>query len=234
MSPLQQQAFTGVAASQGAYKDVFGRAQQGLEALAGQDTTEGLMEAQARYLRGDLANANLDAGQALFDRAGALDIAGSAQPLLDQAQSAAGSIRSVASPYVTQAAGMSDTMAANPYLDQAQSTTAQALSNKALSAANPYLQQAAQSSVSNIDAYLNPYQANVLDVIAQQGARNLSENLLPKVADSFIRAGQFGSSRMGEFGSRALRDTQEAVLRTQAPLAQQGYSQALQASGARS
>ena len=34
--------------------------EQGLEALAGQDTTEGLMEAQARYLRGDLANANLD------------------------------------------------------------------------------------------------------------------------------------------------------------------------------
>jgi hypothetical protein len=101
-----------------------------------------------------------------------------------------------------------------------------------LNAANPYLQQASQSSVSNIDQYMNPYQTNVMDAIAQQGTRNLTENLLPGVSDSFIRAGQFGSRGMGEFGSRALRDTQESILRQQAPMAQQGYAQAMQASAA--
>ena len=33
------------------------------------------------------------------------------------------------------------------------------------------------------------------------------------MSDAFIRAGQFGSSRMGDFGSRAVRDeSQEAVI----------------------
>jgi hypothetical protein len=69
-----------------------------------------------------------------------------------------------------------------------------------------------------------------MDALAQQGTRNLTENLLPGVSDSFIKAGQFGSRNMGEFGSRALRDTQESILRQQAPLMQQGYAQAMQAS----
>jgi len=88
------------------------------------------------------------------------------------------------------------------------------------------------SSVANIQNYMNPYQQGVLDVIAKQGARNLTENLLPGVSDTFIRAGQFGSGRMGEFGSRALRDTQEAIVNAQTQAAQQGYTQALGASQA--
>jgi hypothetical protein len=97
-------------------------------------------------------------------------------------------------------------------------------------AAKPYLDKSAQTAVQGIDQYMNPYQSSVLDVIAKQGARNLSENLLPGVSDAFIRAGGFGGNRMGEFGSRALRDTQEAILNQQAALAQQGYTQALGAS----
>jgi hypothetical protein len=77
---------------------------------------------------------------------------------------------------------------------------------------------------------MSPYQEGVLDVIAKQGARNLSERILPGVSDAFIRAGQFGSGRMGEFGSRAVRDTQEAILNQQAQALQQGYGQALGAS----
>ena len=69
-------------------------------------------------------------------------------------------------------------------------------------------------------------------LLHSQGARNLSENLLPQVSDSFIRAGQYGSSQMGEMGSRALRDTQEAILKAQAPIAAQGYEGALRASAA--
>ena len=66
-----------------------------------------------------------------------------------------------------------------------------------------------------------------MDQLAKRGARNLQENLLPAVSDSFIRAGQFGSSRMGDFGSRAVRDTQEAILAQQAELANTGYAQAM-------
>jgi hypothetical protein len=94
------------------------------------------------------------------------------------------------------------------------------------------LQAAAQSGASGIGQYTSPYQQGVMDVIAKQGARNLSENLLPAVSDQFIKAGQFGGTRMGEFGSRALRDTQEAILNQQAQAAQQGYGQALSASQA--
>jgi hypothetical protein len=117
-------------------------------------------------------------------------------------------------------------------MTQAGATTAQALSDRALSAANPYLTAAAGSAAGGIKDYMSPYQTGVMDVIAKQGARNLSENLLPSVSDSFIKAGQFGGTRMGEFGSRALRDTQEAVLNQQAQLANQGYGQALGASQA--
>jgi hypothetical protein len=91
---------------------------------------------------------------------------------------------------------------------------------------------AGTTSVGNINTYMNPYISNVTDRIAQLGARNLSENLLPAVSDSFVRAGQFGGTRMGEFGSRALRDTQESVLGQQAQALQQGYGQALTASQA--
>lgn len=134
--------------------------------------------------------------------------------------------------YWNQAGGMDIVGAAQPYMQRAGASTAEALSERALAAANPYLQAASQSSAANIGEYMNPYQQGVLDVIAKQGARNLSENLLPSVSDAFIRAGQFGGTRMGEFGSRALRDTQEAILNQQAQAAQAGYGQALSAAQA--
>lgn len=89
---------------------------------------------------------------------------------------------------------------------------------------------AGATSVGNISAYMNPYNQAVTDQIAKLGARNLTENLLPGVSDQFIRAGSFGGSRMGEFGNRALRDTQEAILGKQGEVLQQGYGQALTAS----
>jgi hypothetical protein len=116
-----------------------------------------------------------------------------------------------------------------PMLNSATNATNQSLSERAMTAANPFLSNASQTSASQVGQYMSPYQQGVLDVIAKQGARNLSENLLPQVSDSFIKAGQFGSNRMGEFGSRALRDTQEAVLNQQSLAAQQGYGQALSA-----
>ena len=134
--------------------------------------------------------------------------------------------------FYNKAGGMDVVAAAQPYMNQAGQTTAQALSDRALNAASPYLQSAAGSAAGGINQYMSPYQSGVMDVIARQGARNLTENLLPGVSDSFIKAGQFGSRGMGEFGNRALRDTQEAILNQQSQLANQGYGQALGASQA--
>lgn len=114
----------------------------------------------------------------------------------------------------------------------AEATTADALAERALKAADPYLQAASQTTAQNVGQYMSPYQQGVLDVIAQQGARNLKENILPSLGESFIKAGQFGSSRMGEMGARAARDTQQAILNAQAQAAQQGYGQALTAAQA--
>lgn len=88
------------------------------------------------------------------------------------------------------------------------------------------------TSVGNVGAYMSPYTEGVTNRIAQLGARNLTENLLPGVSDAFVRSGSFGGTRMGEFGERALRDTQEAILGQQAGALQQGYTQALGASAA--
>jgi hypothetical protein len=101
----------------------------------------------------------------------------------------------------------------------------------------PFLQQAGESLAGAgqtfpeaVSAYMNPYTQNVVDQIAEQGVRQLQEKYLPAVGKEFIQAGQFGvgpgSTRMGEFGARALRDVQEAVLGEQAKALQAGYGQA--------
>ena len=216
LSEMQKQAYQNVQTNQGAWQPNMDYATSGMKGFSTKGTADQLKQSQDQYLRQGLVDQNLNAGQGYFNQAGQQDIMGAAQPYLSQAASAAGNIMG----------------AAQPYLNQAGSTTAQALSDRALNAANPYLQAASQSSAANIGQYMSPYQQNAMDVIAQQGARNLSENLLPQVSDSFIKAGQFGGSRMGEFGSRALRDTQEAILNQQAQMANQGYGQALGASQA--
>jgi hypothetical protein len=134
--------------------------------------------------------------------------------------------------YFDKAGGLDIVTAANPYLTSANTQTAAGVAEKAYTKAEPYLTAAGKGSYTDINKYMSPYQTGVMDVIAKQGARNLSENLLPGVSDAFIKAGQFGGTRMGEFGSRALRDTQESVLNQQAQLANQGYGQALSASQA--
>ncbi len=65
--------------------------------------------------------------------------------------------------------------------------------------------------------------------IARLGTRNLSENLLPAIDQTFIGAGQFGGGRQQEFQSRALRDTSANILGAQAQAMLQGNQQALTA-----
>ena len=79
----------------------------------------------------------------------------------------------------------------------------------------------------DFNQYMNPYISNVVDTIAERGGRNLTENLLPGVNQTFTGAGQFGSSRNQEFTNRALRDTQEGVLAEQGRALSQGFSDSM-------
>ena len=101
----------------------------------------------------------------------------------------------------------------NPYIDTAQNM---------LSNAGGGLDQ------SRFQGYLSPYQDQVNARIATLGARNLQENLLPAVNETFTNAGQFGGSRNAEFTNRALRDANESILGQQAQSMNQGYQQAMQ------
>jgi hypothetical protein len=188
------------------------------------------VQANQGFYQGDLDKAQ--SGMYDFGSKGTADTLRSAQNQYLQAPATAMGQLAKGQGYFDKAGTLDIVGASQPFMTQAGATTAQALSDRALSAANPYLTAAAGSAAGGIKDYMSPYQTGVMDVIAKQGARNLSENLLPSVSDSFIKAGQFGGTRMGEFGSRALRDTQEAVLNQQAQLANQGYGQALGASQA--
>jgi hypothetical protein len=99
-----------------------------------------------------------------------------------------------------------------------------------LGQAGEALAGASKTFPSAVQEYMNPYTQNVVDQIAAQGVRQLQEKYLPAIGQEFIQAGQFGvgpgSTRMGEFGARALRDVQQAVLGEQAKALQAGYGQA--------
>lgn len=166
--------------------------------------------------------------------------AGAAAGALGRAEGMSGA--GAAQPYLSQAAGMSGLETARPLMQQGvdpirmagQGSAAgaaspfiqQALGESPLAAAQPYLSQAGQTFPGAVSQYMNPYTKNVVDQIADVGVRQLQEKFLPAVGEEFIRAGQFGSSRMGEFGARALRDVQESVLGEQAKALQAGYGQA--------
>lgn len=94
-----------------------------------------------------------------------------------------------------------------------------------------YLGQAAQTFPGAVSDYMSPYTDAVVNRIGELGARNLSENLLPAVNDTFTGAGQFGSRRHADFTNRALRDVNESVLGQQAQALEQGYGQAAQIFG---
>lgn len=104
---------------------------------------------------------------------------------------------------------------------------------------NPYQEQAA-SFISGstgfdqgkFDQFLNPYRQGALDELTRQATRNLNENLLPQVSDTFTGAGMFGSTRHADFAGRALRDTQESLLGQQANLLNNSYTDAMNAYGA--
>lgn len=135
-----------------------------------------------------------------------------------------------AQPFLGQAAGMSGVGAAMPFFSQGLTPIQQAGQGSALTAAQPFLGAAARTFPQAAQEYMSPYLKNVVDQIGDVGVRQLQEKYLPAIGKEFIGAGQFGpgpgSSRMGEFGARALRDVQQSVLAEQAKALQAGYGQA--------
>jgi hypothetical protein len=86
LSPLQQQAYQKVQENVDFWKPTMGKAVAGMEGFSTKGTADQLREEQARYLRQDLVNRNLDTGQQLFGRAAGMDIVGAAQPFMQQAE----------------------------------------------------------------------------------------------------------------------------------------------------
>lgn len=78
-----------------------------------------------------------------------------------------------------------------------------------------------------VNQYMSPYQQNVTDRLGVLAGRNLSENILPQLSDQFVGAGQMSGTRLGEFTSRAVRDTQESLLGQQGALLNSGYQLAM-------
>ena len=79
-----------------------------------------------------------------------------------------------------------------------------------------------------VGGYLDPYVENVTDRAAMLGNRNLTENLLPSIQDTFIGAGHDGtSSRAAEAIGRAIRDTQEGITSQQLAALSGGYNSSI-------
>lgn len=170
-------------------------------------------------VRGSVGAANGDFSTAskLITDAGAARGYAAATPFLQAASSYTG--LGAAQPYINQATGINGADAASPWVTQGMNTSS-------VGVANPLVQQGTGSWTNNASAYMSPYTQQVTDRIAQLGARNLSENLLPAVNKTFTGSGQFGSTRNSDFTNRAVRDTQDSILGQQAQALEAGYKTA--------
>ena len=246
LDPMQTQAYQNVNDNAGAWKQDLWNAQSGMYDQTSNGTAAGLKTAQNAYLRPNLVDKNLNAGQTDWANAANLNPLSAASGALNKSlgMSASGAanqylsnasgvdIANAGQNKLNQAANVDITGAVNPYFDSANQNLVTSSQERALQAADPYMQAASASGSTGVAGYMNPYQTSVMDALAQQSARNLKENILPGVSDAFIKAGNFGSARMGEFGNRAVRDTQQALLQQQGALLNQGYGQAVTASQA--
>ena len=154
--------------------------------------------------------------------------AGAYKPSLKEAYDALGSSKrysglGAAEDALSRAEKMSGAGAARDYFTKAAGASG-------AGAAQPYFSYAARTFPEAVQEYMNPYTKAVVEQIADVGVKQLQEKYLPAIGEEFIRAGQFGvgpgSTRMGEFGARALRDVQQSVLGEQSKALQAGYGQA--------
>lgn len=88
---------------------------------------------------------------------------------------------------------------------------------------------AAPVSAAQINNYMSPYTSDVVNTIGDLAQRNLTQNLLPAVNDTFTGAGQFGSARNSQFTQQTIQQANESALNQQAQALESGYGTALNA-----
>lgn len=186
------------------------------------------LQEQAAQQTGQAATSyqpGLDAATAATQGALGRSSYGAAQPYLGAAGALSGT--AAANPYFAAATGTSGMSAASPFLGQAAAGYGASANPLGMNAASPYLNAAGQSSVSNIQQYMNPYMDAVVDRIGVLGNRNLQENLLPQISDQFVGAGGYGGTRQAESIGKAVRETQQGISAAQAQALADGYGTAV-------
>lgn len=84
-------------------------------------------------------------------------------------------------------------------------------------------------NASSLDAYMNPYKAQVTDEISRLGNKNFTDNLLPGINSQFTGGGMFGSSRNALQLGRAAENVQQDITGQQGQYLSQGYQNAMNA-----
>ena len=142
------------------------------------------------------------------------------------------------SPTTQQGFGMTGQAATayQPALNTATQATQGAINAPGgLGVAQPYLGAAGQTSVANINQYMNPYNEAVVNRIGELGTRNLTENIMPQIEGRYIQAGQLGFGGRDGSGTpsgmltdtaRAVRDTSADILGKQTEALRAGYTDA--------
>ncbi len=123
---------------------------------------------------------------------------------------------------INRSRGFDPFSSGNPYVQQAGNMTTGS------QAASPFVQQASQTFPGAVQDYMSPYTSAVTDNIARLGTRNLMNNILPGVNDTFTggNAAQFGRERHADITGRAITDANESILGEQAKALEAGYTTA--------
>lgn len=148
---------------------------------------------------------------------------GNWQPALDAATTAASGISANANARLAQGAqyGAGALDAVTGAAGNANGIAGMAGANANGAVAGP-----AQSWTNNWQQYMSPYTDSVVNEIGRLGNQNLQENILPSVQNSFLGAGQFGSTRNADILGRAVRDAQTNITGQQSQALQSGYGTA--------
>lgn len=95
-----------------------------------------------------------------------------------------------------------------------------------LSRASGLYNRAAETFPEHAEAYMNPYQQQVIKNLQERAGETFKEQILPQLESTFVGAGQHGSMRHQELAARAARDMQKAVNEQTAQSLMHGYDMA--------
>jgi hypothetical protein len=119
-----------------------------------------------------------------------------------------------------------------PNLQAASGLLNQGAATDITGAANPYLQQGSSSSADLVSNYMNPYTSNVVDKIRMANQQNIAQNLSPGITGGAVGSGQFGSQRGANALALGISNADIGALAQQSAALQSGYSDAMKAAQA--